>query len=685
MLSGEVNVNQLSINTIRTLSIDAVEQANSGHPGTPMALAPLVYVLWQEILNFNPDDPIWPNRDRFVLSCGHASMVLYSVLYLSGTKALNSKDEILENQAVSLDDIKKFRQLGSKCPGHPEYNLVSGVEATTGPLGQGIANSVGMAIAERWQESHFNKPQIKIFDYNVYAICSDGDLMEGISEEAASLAGHLGLSNLCWIYDNNHITLSGKTSLCFSEDVATRFVSYGWNVTRVSDANDLDLIRCGLKVFKDTNDRPTLIILDSHIGYGSPHKHDTFEAHGSPLGEEEVRLTKRFYGWPENKTFFVPAEVLTHFQDGIGIRGPILQKDWQTTFRSYKEKYPKLALQLDQMQDYALPYGWDSDLPSFLADKKGLATRETSGKILNKLAENIPWLMGGDADLAPSTKTGLKFEGAGDFETQNYGGRNLHFGVREHAMGAISNGLALSKIRVYNSTFLIFSDYQKPSIRLAAIMEIPTIFIYTHDSIGVGEDGPTHQPVEQLISLRAVPGLMVFRPADANEVTECWRVIMNLKHQPVALILTRQAVPTIDRTQYASATGVSRGAYVLAGDDNPEILLMATGSEVHLCIEAHEKLNREGIRSRVVSMPSWELFEQQSQEYRDKVLPPKVIARVSVEQASTMGWDRYVGTNGVTLGMKTFGSSAPLKDLLKYFGFTVEHIIEAVHQQLKKN
>jgi transketolase len=678
-------IENLSINTIRTLSIDAVQKADSGHPGTPMALAPIGYILWQEYLNFNPRDPLWPNRDRFVLSCGHASMLLYSLLYLSATQEVNAKSKIVKGLAVSIDDIKNFRQLGSRCPGHPEYNHVPGVEATTGPLGQGIGNSVGMAIAERWMKENFNRPELKIFDYNIYAICSDGDLMEGISEESASIAGHLALSNLCWIYDNNHVTLAGNTDICFSEDVAARFNSYGWQVLKVSDANNLDLIRSALDTFKKTEDKPTLIIYDSHIGYGSPHKHDSFKAHGSPLGEEEVRLTKEFYGWPVDKNFLVPQKVLENFSNGIGARGEDIQKKWENLFEIYKTKYPELATQIFQMEKRELPKNWDQNLPAFPKDEKGMATRESSGIILNVLAENIPWIIGGSADLDPSTKTNLKFKGAGDFEAKSYRGRNLHYGIREHAMGAIANGLVLSKIRTFNSTFLVFSDYQRAPIRLSALMEIPNIFIYTHDSIFLGEDGPTHQPIEQIASLRAIPNLMVFRPADANEVTECWKVIMKLSNQPAVMVLTRQPVPTIDRSHYANATGASRGAYILIGEENPEVLLLSTGSEVQLCLLAYEKLLIQGISSRVISMPSWELFEKQSQKYRDEIIPPHVKNRVSVEAGSSFGWERYIGLTGTSLGVNTFGVSAPIKDIQNYFGFTVNHIVEASIEQLKRN
>jgi transketolase len=669
----------LTINTIRTLAMDAVQAANSGHPGTPMALAPVVYCLWQDFLRFDPEDPIWPNRDRFVLSNGHASMLLYSMLYLTGVKAVNSQYERLGELAVKLDDIKHFRQLGSKSPGHPEYRLTSGVETTTGPLGQGVATSVGMAMAGRWQAAYFNRPGFELFDYDVYALCGDGDMMEGISGEAASLAGHLKLSNLCWIYDNNKISIEGPTDWAFSDDTATRFIGYGWNVTRVGDANDLDVLRRALRVFKSTADRPTLIIVDSHIAYGAPHKQDTGAAHGEPLGEDEIRLTKRFYGWPEDAKFLVPDGVREHLRDGFGRRGREQHQAWDAFYQEYQKQYGQLAEQLQLMQRRQLPDGWDRDLPTFPADPKGMAGRDASAKVLNAIAKNVPWLIGGAGDLAPSTKTRLTFDGAGDLTATNPGGRNLHFGVREHAMAASVNGLSLSKVRGFGSGFLIFSDYARPAIRLSAIMEIPTIHVFTHDSIGVGEDGPTHQPVEQLASLRAIPGLITIRPADANEAVEAWRVIMRLQHQPVALVLSRQPIPVFDRTRYASAAGVARGAYVLADAEGgrPEVILLSTGSEVSLCIEAFERLTADGIRARVVSMPSWELFEQQSQSYRDEVLPPEVVARVSVEQASTFGWERYVGPAGTMIGMKTFGASAPLKELQKKFGFTAEHVIEA--------
>jgi transketolase len=682
-------LDQLCINTIRTLSMDAVQAANSGHPGTPMALAPVAYCLWNRFLRFDPDDPIWGNRDRFVLSIGHASMLLYSLLHLCGVKAVNAKYELLGHLSVTLDDIKRFRQLESKCPGHPEYRWTSGVEMTTGPLGQGVATSVGMAIAERWLAAHFNREGFPLFDYNVYALCGDGDMMEGISHEAASLAGHLRLSNLCWIYDNNNITIEGHTELATSDDVATRFIGYGWNVTRVGDANDLDMLSRAFNTFLATPDRPTLIIVDSHIAYGAPNKQDTSAAHGEPLGEEEIRLTKQRYGWPEDAKFLVPDEVPGHFREGIGKRGRSLRENWFARFEAYTQAYPDLADQLYKMQHRQLPEDWDKGLPSFPADAKGLATRDSSGKVLNSIAQHIPWLIGGSADLAPSNKTRLTFDGAGDFLSGTYQGRNLHFGIREHVMGAVVNGLALSKVRAFGSTFLVFCDYARPPMRLSALMEIPVIYIYTHDSIGVGEDGPTHQPIDQIASLRAIPGLITIRPADANEVVEAWRVIMQFRHEPVALVLTRQALPTLDRNHYPSASGVAKGAYILTNTNEakPDVILIGTGSEVSLCVSAYEQLKAEGIQARVVSMPSWEIFEyycRKHPDYRETVLPSSVTARVSVEQASTIGWERYVGSSGRIIGMETFGASAPLKELTKKFGFTVEHIVDAAKEQLKK-
>jgi transketolase len=682
-----IALDQLCINTIRTLSMDAVQAADSGHPGTPMALAPVAYCLWQRFLRFDPDDPIWPNRDRFVLSAGHASMLLYSLLHLTGVKAVDPAYEVLGQPAVTLDDIKRFRQLDSKCPGHPEYRWTSGVEATTGPLGQGISNAVGMAISGAWLAATYNRPGFEVFDHDVYALCSDGDLMEGISNEAASLAGHLKLANLCWIYDNNHITIEGNTALAYNDDVATRFIGYGWNVTRVADANDLEMLTRAFATFKETADRPTLIIVDSHIAYGSPNKHDTSAAHGKPLGEDEIRLTKRNYGWPEDAKFLVPDGVREHFRAGVGRRGADRRTAWLAFLEAYRERYPDLASQLDQMQERQLPDGWDCDLPTFAPDPKGVATRESSGQVLSAIAKNVPWLIGGAADLAPSTDTRLTFAGAGDFEAESYGGRNFHFGIREHAMCAILNGMSLSKVRPFGSTFLIFSDYARPAIRLAAFMELPVIFVFTHDSLEMGEDGPTHQPIEQLASLRAIPGLVTLRPADANEVVEAWRVVMPLRHEPTALILSRQELPTLDRSIYASAAGLAKGAYVLADapDGKPEVLLLATGSEVALCVAAYEELKADGVKARVVSMPSWELFENQSQDYRDSVIPPGVSARVAVEAASTFGWERYVGHGGAVIGMHTFGASAPLKDLQRRFGFEPENVVRAAREQIARS
>jgi len=675
---------QLSINTIRTLSMDAVQQAKSGHPGTPMALGPLVYTIWNRVMRFDPQDPIWPNRDRFVLSNGHASMLLWSVLHLTGTRAVNADYERLGQPSVTLDDIRRFRQLDSKAPGHPEYHWVSGVETTTGPLGQGVATSVGMAIGQKWLANRYNRPGFDIFDYRIYAVCGDGCLMEGVAGEAASLAGHLGLDNLCWVYDNNHITIEGHTQIAFTEDVAARFRAYGWNVLRVGDANDLDRIQHALEVFRQTTGRPTFIVLDSHIGYGAPHKQDTAAAHGEPLGDDEIRLTKRGYGWPEDAKFLVPDGVYDHFKFGIGKRGAEARKKWTELFVAYRAKYPELATEIDQMQRRELPAGWDKSLPVFPADPKGMAGRDASGKVLNVLAQNIPWFLGGSADLGPSNKTVLMYAGAGDFQAGSPGGKNLHFGIREHAMAAIVNGLSLSKLRAFGATFFIFSDYARPAIRLSALMELPTIFVFTHDAMGDGEDGPTHQPVEQLLSLRAIPGLTTLRPGDANEVVEAYRYVMQLRHQPAVLALSRQPLPTLDRNRYASATGVARGAYVLADapGENPEVILIGTGSELSLAVEAHEKLLTEGIRSRVVSMPSWDIFDHQPQEYRDSILPPRVKARVAVEQASTLGWERYVGAAGRVIGMQTFGASAPLKELQRKFGFEPDKVAAAAKELL---
>jgi len=683
-MSANDGLDQLSINTIRTLSIDAVQAANSGHPGTPMALAPLVYTLWNRVMRFDPLDPVWPNRDRFVLSNGHASMLLWSVLHLAGVRAVNADYESLGAPAVTLDDIKHFRQLGSKAPGHPEYHWVSGVETTTGPLGQGIATSVGMAMAQVWLAQHFNRPDFEIFGHDVYAVCGDGCLMEGVGAEAASLAGHLQLQRLCWIYDNNHITIEGSTRIAFTEDVATRFLAYGWNVLRVGDANDMQRIEDAIAVFKKTVGRPTLIILDSHIGWGSPHRQDTAAAHGEPLGEVEVRLTKRAYGWPEDAKFLVPAGVREHFAAGIGVRGEAAHQAWRKLFATYRLKFPELASQVEQMQRRELPAGWDKQLPQFEPDASGVAGRDASGQVLNVLAQSIPWFLGGSADLGPSNKTTLKFPGAGDFQPATPGGKNLHYGIREHAMAAAMNGMCLSKLRPFGATFFIFSDYARPAMRLAALMELPTLMVFTHDAMGDGEDGPTHQPIEQLASLRAMPGLTVLRPGDANEVVEAYRTVLQFKHRPSVMVLSRQPLPTLDRSRLAPASGVARGAYVLADAPAaaPALILIATGSELSLALQAQEQLLAEGVAARLVSMPSWDLFEMQTPEYRDSVLPPTVTARLAIEQASTFGWERYVGTRGRVIGMHSFGASAPLKALQQEFGFTVAHVIATARSLL---
>jgi transketolase len=683
-VATRADIETLSINTIRTLSIDAIQKANSGHPGTPMALAPLAYVLWQRFLRFDPDHPIWPNRDRFVLSAGHASMLLYALLYLTGVRAVDPDYEVLGRQSVTLDDIKNFRQLDSKAAGHPEYRYTSGVETTTGPLGQGIATSVGMAIGGRWQQAHFNRPGFDLFDYHVYAICGDGDLMEGVSHEAASIAGHQRLDNLCWIYDNNHISIDGDTALTYSDDVAARFMGYGWNVMRVGDANDLDMIDRAFRAFHQEADRPTLIIVDSHIGWGSP-KQDTAAVHGEPLGEEAVLETKRVYGWPDEPLFLVPDGVREHFADGVGARGRELREKWEVLLDGYHREHESLAHEIGAMQRRELPEGWDNDIPSFDADEKGVATRKASNAVLNAIAPRLPWLLVGSADLTGSTSVGLDDELGRPLDADNPGGRQLHFGIREHESAAISNGLSLTKVRPVWSTYLVFSDYARPALRLSALMELPVIHIFTHDSIGLGEDGPTHQPVEHLPALRAIPGLNVIRPADANEVAEAWRLTIEQDHQPVALVLTRQDVPVIDRSRYASADGLRRGGYVIADADrgDPEVILIATGSDVALALQAHESLIADGIRSRVVSLPSFYLFEQQDRAYRDSVLPPSVAARVSIEEAATLGWDRYVGPEGASIGMHTFGSSAPLKDVLAEYGFTPDRIAETARSILE--
>jgi transketolase len=677
-------IEKLAVDTIRTLAIDAVQKANSGHPGAPMALAPLAYALWRNQLRYDPADPTWPDRDRFVLSNGHASMLLYAVLHLTGVRQADRQGKLLDAPAVSMEDIQSFRQLNSRTPGHPEYGLTTGVEATTGPLGQGAANSVGMAIATRWLASRYNRPGFTLFDHDVYAIVGDGCMMEGITSEAASLAGHLRLPNLCWFYDNNKVSLDGLTVLSFTEDVAKRFEAYGWAVTHVTDVNDLGQLAKSFEFFKKTKDRPTLVVVDTHIGYGSPKKQDTSAAHGEPLGEDQVRAAKRNYGWPEDAHFLVPDGVREHYAEGIGVRGRKLRQDWQGLRDRYRKEFPEQSAELDLLERDELPEGWDRDLPSFPADAKGLATRESSGQVLNALGKKIPWLLGGAADLSGSTRVTLK--GDPNLDPEHPQGRNIYFGVREHAMGAIVNGMVLSKLRAFGSTFLTFTDYARTPIRLSSLMEIPAFHVMTHDSIGLGEDGPTHQPIEHLASLRAIPGMRVFRPADANEVVECYKVVLGSKHHPAIISLSRQALPTFDRTRYAPAAGVQKGAYVLADAEGgrAQVILMASGSEVRLCVEAYERLKAEGIRSRVVSMPSWELFALQPAEYRESVLPSSVTARVAVEQAAVFGWERHVGQTGAILGMRSFGASAPIKDLLPHFGFTVDHVVAAAKEQLGK-
>jgi transketolase len=682
-----MSIEQLAINTIRTLSMDAVQAANSGHPGTPMALAPIAYTLYNDVLRYDPEDPAWPNRDRFILSCGHASMLLYSTLHLAGVKQLDHSGRPTGELAVTLDQIKQFRQLNSRTPGHPENFHTSGVETTTGPLGQGAGNSVGMAIASRWLASRYNKPGHELFDFNVYALCSDGDLMEGVCAEAASLAGHLRLANLCWIYDDNRITIEGDTSLAFSEDAGTRFKGYGWHVVHVADANDLAALRAAYQEFQQTSDRPTLIVVRSHIAYGAPNKVDTHEAHGAPLGEEEIRLTKAVYGWPQDQKFLVPDEVLAHFKHGIGTRGPQSHAQWNKQFDEYRQKYPQAAAEIEQIGRGELPAGWQEAIPAFPPDAKGVASRISSGKVLNALAAKIPWLIGGSADLAPSTMTLLKFDGAGDFGAGNYGGHNFHFGIREHAMAAACNGMALCGLRPFGATFFIFSDYLRPSMRLAALMGLPTLFVFTHDSIGVGEDGPTHEPVEHLAACRAIPNLYVMRPGDANEVAETYRTALAIKDHPVAMVLTRQNLPTLDRARCAPATGVAKGAYVVldAPGGKPQIILMGSGSEVSLCVEAAEQLQKEGIAARAVSMPCWELFEAQDASYRESVLPAAVTARVAVEAGVQLGWERYLGPSGRFVGMRSFGASAPGGTLFKHFGITTANVVTQAKAALGKS
>ncbi len=672
---------RLAIDTIRTLSMDAVQKANSGHPGTPMALAPVGYTLWSKFLRYDPKHADWPNRDRFVLSVGHASMLLYSLIHLAKIEEIDADGNKTGKEAVSLADIEQFRQLSSKTPGHPEYRHTTGVETTTGPLGQGCGNSVGMAIAERWLAARYNKDGFTLFDHDVYTICGDGDMMEGVSAEAASLAGHLKLSNLCWIYDSNHISIEGATDLAFDEDVGLRFDAYGWNVIHIDDANDTAALSRAIETFKATNDKPTFIVVHSVIGYGSP-KAGSEKAHGEPLGEENIRLTKQAYGWPEDKSFYVPDGVIEHFNGAIAERGAKLRDEWVALTDKYRGAYPELSAELDLLLKDELPEGWDADIPTFEADAKGVASRDSGGKVLNAIAAKVPWLIGGSADLAPSTKTDIK--GQPSFEAENYAGRNFHFGIREHGMGAIVNGMALSHLRSYGSTFLVFADYMRAPVRLSAIMEVGAIWVFTHDSIGVGEDGPTHQPIEHLATLRAIPGLDTIRPSDANEVVAAWKAVLKDASTPAALIMSRQALPTLDRTKYASADGLEKGGYVLADSDGtPDVILIATGSEVSLVVEAHEKLTADGVKSRVVSMPSWYRYELQDAAYKESVLPREVRARVAVEMAGSIGWDRYVGLDGATVTMSTFGASAPLAKLQDKFGFTVDNVVKVARQVME--
>ena len=684
---AERDIDHVAIDTIRTLAMDAVQKANSGHPGAPMALAPVAYTLWTRFLKYDPRAPDWANRDRFLLSNGHACMLHYALIHLAGVERLDRDGKALGQPAISLDDIKSFRQLGSVCPGHPEYGHTTGVEITTGPLGQGCGDSVGMAIAERWLAARFNTPQLPLFDYDVYAICSDGDMMEGVASEAASMAGHLKLSNLCWIYDDNTISIEGHTDITFSEDVAARFEGYGWKTCHVHDANDCEAFAEAVETFKATHDRPTLIIVRSIIGYGAPHKENTASAHGEALGEDEVRLAKRAYGWPEDAHFLVPAGVRERFDETLGARGAKARADWDALYARYRAANPERADAFEAIRARRAPDGWDADIPSFPADAKGIASREASGKVLNAIAKRFEWLIGGAADLSPSTKTKLDFDAAGELEPDNYGGRNMHFGIREHGMGAVANGMAVTGLRAYASTFLIFSDYMKGAMRLAALMRLPVTYVFTHDSIGLGEDGPTHQSIEQLATLRATPHMIDLRPADANETAEAWRAALGQCTRPAALELSRQALPTFDRAKYAAAGGLAKGGYVLAdaAGGAPEVILIGSGSEVYLCVDAYERLASEGVRARVVSLPSWALFEDQPQSYRDQVLPPDVTARVAVEAAAALGWDRYAGPRGAIIAMHSFGTSAPSRDAMKFFGFTVDAVYEAAMAQLQRN
>ena len=689
VVQTEDKIDELAVNTIRTLTIDAIQKANSGHPGTAMDAAPTGYRLWQQFLRYDPKAPHWINRDRFVLSAGHASMLLYSLIHLAGIEAAESSYQKKGGEAVSLADIESFREDGSRCPGHPEYGWTSGVEATTGPLGQGLATSVGMAVAGKWLAATYNKPDFELFNHNVFALSGEGCLMEGIVSEAASLAGHLKLSNLCWIFDNNNVTIEGHTEITFTENVAKRFEAYGWKIVEVADPNDLSQLAAAYNQFLATDDAPTLIIAHSHIGYGSPGRHDTPAAHGEPLGPEEVRGTKEFLGFDPDKFFLVPDGVREHFTSHMGQRGANARAKWNALFAEYAKAHPEEAKQIELIEKRELPKDWDSDIPTFDPDPTGIATRAASSKVLNAIAAKVPWVFGGAADVAGSTKVVLTYPDAGDFQPYShlgdYGGNNIHYGIREHAMCALANGMVLTGLRAYDSCYLIFTDYARGAIRLASLMDIPVLHIWTHDSISLGQDGPTHQPIEQLVSLRAMPGLMVIRPADANETAEAYRFAMPHKSRPVALILTRQALPIFDRTKFAPTSGLAKGAYVLADAEGgkPDVILIGTGSEVALCVAAREALAKDKIQARVVSMPCRELFEEQPEAYRASVLPPEITARVTVEEASPLGWDRYAGPKGIVLGIDTFGLSAPLKVVSEHFGFTPERVAEAAKKVVK--
>ena len=676
-ISSATDLDRLSIDTIRTLSMDAVEAAKSGHPGTPMALAPVAFTIWKDFLRYDPVHPNWPNRDRFILSCGHASMLLYSLIHLAGIRKTPESEQL----AVPLDSIKNFRQLNSVCAGHPEHHVTSGIETTTGPLGQGCGNSVGMAMASRWLGAHYNQNDQTVFDFDTYVLCSDGDLMEGVAAEAASIAGHLKLSNLCWVYDDNAITIEGETDLAFSENIEERFHGLGWNVEHVDDANDIQAITKALHAFKNEQHKPTIIILKSVIGYGAPKKAGSHAAHGAPLGSEEIKGAKDAYGWHNDSEFLVPSEVPLHFDASLGARGQQAHSAWSLMVDRYKEDHPKNAAELQTFLEGRLPDGWDENLPVFPPDAKGLASRVSSGKILQSISEMVPWFLGGSADLAPSTMTRIESEKS--FSPHNLSGRNFHFGIREHGMASACNGLALSGLRPYCATFFVFFDYLKPSLRLSALGQLGVLYILTHDSIGLGEDGPTHQPIEQLASARAVPGLSVFRPGDANEVTETYRTVLSRTDRPTVIVLSRQNIPTLNRSEMGSASHVARGAYILkdtSGD--PDCILIGTGSEVQICLDAAAQLQERGIKARVVSMPSWDLFEEQDLAYQEEVLPSAITARVACEAACGFGWEKWIGTKGVFVGMRSFGASGPAPELYKHFGITADAVSSAAEKLL---